>query len=197
MEIKNTERSFHFNELFFSRTNSRGIIQSGNSVFQRISVYEWPELINKPHSRVRHPDSPRGVFYLLWDTIKQNKPIGAYVKNLSENGEYYWVYALVLPHPSGDYISLRLKPSSEYFPIIQKLYQQLTKAENTQNVSPKQSSENLIKEINNLGFPDYFSFMTEVLISELESRQKKLGLPAIQMIDLLRKMIKHGRIYDR
>lgn len=35
------EVPFSFEELFFSRTNPRGVIRSGYSVFQRVSLYPW------------------------------------------------------------------------------------------------------------------------------------------------------------
>ncbi|HPE46849.1 MAG TPA: PAS domain-containing protein [Hyphomonas sp.] len=95
------ESRFEFNELFFSRTDESGIIKFGNSVFQRVSVYEWDELLNKPHKIIRNPDTPRAVFRLLWDSIKSGSPIGAYVKNRAKDGRYYWVFAIVTPVEGG------------------------------------------------------------------------------------------------
>ena len=40
---------------------------------------------------------PRAVFKLLWDTIIDGREIFAYVKNMSRNGDYYWVLAHVTP----------------------------------------------------------------------------------------------------
>ena len=40
---------------------------------------------------------PRCVFKLLWDTIAGGSEIFAYVKNLSKNGNHYWVHAHVTP----------------------------------------------------------------------------------------------------
>lgn len=175
MELLDTERTFQFDELFFSRTNHRGIILSGNSVFQRISDYDWPELLQKPHSLIRHPHMPRGVFYLFWDIINSGQPIGAYVKNLARNNEFYWVFALAIPlstDPNCDIISIRLKPSSDFFNIVRQLYEKLLKIESDQKISPKQSCEILLEEVKKLGFPSYQSFMTEALMTEIESRQK-------------------------
>ena len=83
------EASFAFEELFYSRTDPRGVIRSGNDVFQRISGFEWPELIGAPHRIVRHPDTPRAVFRILWDAIQKGNPMGAYVKNRTKSGEFY------------------------------------------------------------------------------------------------------------
>jgi len=59
------EVTFDPAELFFSRTNSNGVIRSGNDVFQRISGYPWDALLGAPHNIIRHPDMPEGVFSLL------------------------------------------------------------------------------------------------------------------------------------
>src|SRR5208337_645098 len=98
-EIPNSdgEVPYSFEELFFSRTNEKGHILSGNKTFQTISMYSWGELLNRPHNIIRHRDMPRGVFWLLWDTIKKGKPIAAYVKNRAKDGRYYWVLAIVTP----------------------------------------------------------------------------------------------------
>ena len=118
------EVPFIFDELFFSRTDGRGVILAGNSVFQRVSHYSWNELIKKPHNVIRHPDMPKGVFWLLWDTIKRGDPVGAYVKNRAKDGRYYWVFAIITP-VEGGYLSVRLKPSSDLFAVVAQEYKSL------------------------------------------------------------------------
>ncbi|KDB05361.1 hypothetical protein U879_02085 [Defluviimonas sp. 20V17] len=80
------EAPFAIHEIFYSRTDPRGVIQSGNDVFQRVADYPWDRLIGAPHKVIRHPDMPRAVFWLLWQTIQQGRPIGAYVKNRHPTG---------------------------------------------------------------------------------------------------------------
>ena len=48
VEIKNEERPFLVEQLFYSRTDSRGVIESGNWVFQRVSGFSWEELLGAP-----------------------------------------------------------------------------------------------------------------------------------------------------
>ena len=91
------EAPFGLGEVFFSRTDQRGVIKTGNYVFKRVSNYEWEELIGAPHKIIRHPDMPKAVFWLLWDAIAKGKPVGAYVKNRAKDGLHYWVYACVVP----------------------------------------------------------------------------------------------------
>lgn len=116
-----SESPFGFDELFFSTTDERGVIRFGNDVFIRVSGYPKEVLKGAPHSIIRHPDMPRAVFKLLWDTLHAGSPIAAYVKNMSANGNYYWVFAFVFPIEDG-YISIRQKPSSALFAAAQALY---------------------------------------------------------------------------
>ncbi len=125
------ESDFGFEELFFSRTSTKGIIESGNSVFQRVSKYEWDEILSKPHSLVRHPAMPRGVFHLLWEEILSGRPVGAYVVNRAKDGSHYWVFALVTPTDDG-FLSVRIKPSSAIFEIAKEKYSELLEVENSQ-----------------------------------------------------------------
>ncbi|MFG1503807.1 PAS domain-containing protein [Halobacteriovorax sp. ZH5_bin.2] len=188
---KERESNFDFDELFFSRTDKRGVIASGNSVFQRVSQYEWEEMLGRPHKVVRHPEMPRGVFSLLWDTIAQDKMIGAYVNNQAKDGSNYWVFALVSPIDDG-YLSVRLKPSSHFFEIVKEKYIELAQLERRKKLTPAQSQETLLAMIKELGFESYEHFMIEALMQELESRQKVLGEEPIAELNLLRKALESG-----
>jgi hypothetical protein len=174
MSPENTEVNFSFNELFFSRTDARGVIISGNSVFKRISEFSWDELLGKPHNIIRHPKMPRAVFFLLWKTIQSQKPIAAYVQNKSKSGKFYWVFALALPIKDG-YISIRLKPSSTYFQAAQSAYSNLHELEIKQKLKPDESAQVLMDVIGELGFHSYQDFMTAALIEELTLRGQKMN----------------------
>lgn len=167
------EVPFEFDEIFFSRTTDSGIILSGNSVFQRVSGYSWDELINKPHKIIRHPDMPKAVFWLLWDTIKQGKPIGAYVKNRAKDGRHYWVYAIVTPIDEG-YLSVRVKPSGSIFEIVEKEYKALRALELRDNLKSEKSAAMLLARLQELGFRDYGAFMSTALSEVIAERDGQL-----------------------
>lgn len=190
------ESDFGFDELFFSRTNKKGVLESGNSVFQRVSQYEWNELLGKPHKVVRHPEMPRGVFQLFWDTILKDQTIGAYVVNQSRDGGFYWVFAMVTPISEG-FLSVRLKPSSSIFEIIKKKYSELLGIEKKKNLNPKDSQSILLEMISDLGFVDYRQFMVEALMQELESRQIQLKEPPLEMLSLLRGTLDSGALLQK
>src|ERR1700731_1568460 len=65
----NVEVHFDTADIIVSKTNLKGKITYANTAFCTVSGYSLPELIGAPHSLIRHPDMPRAVFKLLWDTI--------------------------------------------------------------------------------------------------------------------------------
>ncbi len=91
------ETFFPASELIVSKTDLRGRLTYANGLFCRMAGYRESELIGQPHSLIRHPDMPRCVFRLLWDTIEDRREIFAFVKNMASNGDHYWVFAHVTP----------------------------------------------------------------------------------------------------
>jgi len=98
-KITPTDKEVFFDEhdIIVSKTDLKGRMTYVNETFCHIAGYIEAELIGQPHSMIRHPDMPRSVFKLLWDTIQEKREIFAYVKNMSKYGDYYWVLAHVTP----------------------------------------------------------------------------------------------------
>ncbi len=169
----NRESEFKENEMFFSCTDLKGIILSGNDIFERVSKYSMEELIGSPHNIVRHPDMPKAVFKLLWDYIQSGRPIVAYVKNMAKDGSYYWVLATVMPvkDETGkikEYISIRIKPTSPYFSIIPQLYKNMLEAEKDGGIET--SYKVLMDSLQVLNFENYDEFMKDALIAEIKNK---------------------------
>jgi PAS domain S-box-containing protein len=124
------ERRLGPDELIVSKTDRRGIITYANDAFLRISAYPEEDLLGQPHNVVRHPDMPRAVFKLLWDTISAGEEIFAYVVNLAGDGAHYWVLAHVTPSFDGagqivGYHSNRRAPDPAALDVIRPLYARL------------------------------------------------------------------------
>jgi aerotaxis receptor len=168
------ESPFDVSELFFSRTDKRGIILSGNGVFQRVSKYSWDELINKPHKIIRHSDVPKAVFFVLWDFLKRGKPIGAYVKNRSKDGSYYWVFAVATPVQDG-YLSVRMKPTTGLLDVIAQEYATLLEIERSKKLTSAESAAVLLGVLKGHGFACYEDFMSVAIGKELSARDESLG----------------------
>lgn len=168
------ESQFDVSELFFSRTDLSGIILSGNGVFQRVSQYGWDELINKPHKIIRHRDMPRAVFYVLWDFLKNGKPIGAYVKNRAKDGSYYWVFAIATPVKDG-YLSVRLKPTSGLCEVVEREYAAVRDAEHAKKLTSAESAALLLEALKRHGFACYEDFMSVAIGKELTARDQAMA----------------------
>lgn len=97
VHVTNREVTFQPDEIIVSKTDLKGRVTYCNDIFLRVAGYKETEVLGQPHSLIRHPDMPRSVFHLLWQTIESQKEIFAYVKNRTKTGDYYWVLAHVTP----------------------------------------------------------------------------------------------------
>ena len=129
------EITFLPNEIIVSKTDLKGRITYANSTFSKICGYSRAELMNAPHSIIRHPDMPRCVFKLLWDQLGEEREIFAYVKNMTRNGAFYGVFAHVTPSFDNDgkvtgYHSSRRVPDRRVLrDVIEPLYGELLRTE--------------------------------------------------------------------
>lgn len=80
-----------------SKTDASGVITYVNDAFCKISGYSREELIGKNHNMVRHPDTPKELFKELWSTIKEGRVWKETFKNLSKNGQEYYVKSVIAP----------------------------------------------------------------------------------------------------
>ena len=124
------ERTFGTEEIIVSKTDLQGRLTYANDVFLDVSKYRRAELIGQPHAIVRHPEMPRGIFHLLWETISAGDEIFAYIDNLASDGARYWVLAHVTPtfDKAGKivgYHSNRRLPERRPVEQIQKVYARL------------------------------------------------------------------------
>lgn len=127
-------RTFGEDEIIVSKTDLKGRITYANDVFLRVSAYEEDDVLGKPHSLIRHPETPRGLFHLLWDTIQGGDEIFAYINNLARDGAHYWVLAHVTPTRDArgavvGYHSSRRSPSPVAVAQVEKVYARMRAAE--------------------------------------------------------------------
>jgi c-di-GMP phosphodiesterase len=80
-----------------SKTDKRGVITYANDAFCSISGYRRDELIGHAHNIGRHPENPKDFFKELWKTIKSGSIWKGTFKNLTKNGEVYYVKSVIAP----------------------------------------------------------------------------------------------------
>ncbi len=128
------ERQMREDDFIVSKTDLKGRITYGNRIFIEFSGYSEAELLGAQHNIIRHPDMPRAVFKLLWDTIQTKRECNAYVKNMAKDGSFYWVFANVTPNFDRDgnvigYFSVRRKPKASGVKTVTDLYRVMLEAE--------------------------------------------------------------------
>ena len=126
----NHEKIMKKDDFIVSKTDLQGKITYCNEIFMDFAGLSEKELLNQPHKIVRHPDMPSLIFKLLWERIKNKQEIFAYVKNMSADGSFYWVYANVTASVDSNeniigYYSVRRKPSDSALNTIKELYKTL------------------------------------------------------------------------
>lgn len=123
------EVRFDAHEIIVSKTDVKGILTYANRVFMRVSNFSERQLLGKQHNVIRHPDMPRGAFRLLWKTLGEGREWFGFVKNITADGAYYWVFANVTPdHSDGrliGYYSVRRQAPTGAIREIEPLYREM------------------------------------------------------------------------
>lgn len=128
------ERELSDSDFIVSKSDLSGRVTYGNPTFFHLSGYSEEELLGTQHNIIRHPDMPRCVFKLLWSTITEKRECFAYVKNLSKDGSYYWVFANITPDLDRNgnilgYFSVRRRPKRSSVLQIEGIYRHLLQVE--------------------------------------------------------------------
>ncbi|WP_345991537.1 EAL domain-containing protein [Sulfurimonas sp. HSL-1716] len=85
------------NSAIVSKTDERGIITYVNDEFCRVSGYSREELLGQKHNIVKHPETEKSVFTQMWKDITHKKVWHGTIKNLTKNGETYYVKSVIMP----------------------------------------------------------------------------------------------------
>ncbi|MBF0381747.1 MAG: response regulator [Magnetococcales bacterium] len=94
-----------------SAADVNGNITYVNDKFLSISGYRREELIGRNHRMVKSSEHSKEFYLDLWQTISKGRPWHGEVKNLTKNGDAYWVRATIVP-----FLDERGKPF-KYFSI--------------------------------------------------------------------------------
>ena len=132
--ITNNERKLGDDDFIISKTDTKGKIIYCNEIFVDMAKYPAKDLIGANHNLIRHPDMPRVAFKVAWDLIQAKKEFFGFVKNLSADGGYYWVFTYITADldTKGNiisYTSVRRKPPQSAIDAIAPVYKLLVDAE--------------------------------------------------------------------
>jgi len=124
-------------DLIITKTDLQGRLTYCNDTFLRFSALTEAEAIGRPHSIIRHPEMPGGIFTLLWQRAQAGEELFAFVRNRARDGVGYWVLAYVTQSfdvrsgrkvPVG-YHSMRRSPRAAALPEVSAVYAQMRAAE--------------------------------------------------------------------
>ncbi len=83
--------------LMVTETDMNGNISYANGEFCKASGYSIDELLDQPNSIVRHEDTPKVIFKLMWEVIRSGKSFYAFIKNKRKDGEHFWIKVYITP----------------------------------------------------------------------------------------------------
>ena len=170
------ERFFDPDDIFFSTTDAKGVIQRSNRTFDSLSRYTRERLMRSPHNIIRHLDMPAGVFKLMWDDLQAGLPACAYVINRAADGLDYRVFATIVPIPGG-YLSVRTKPmNTQTQEAVQAVYRRVRSRErefaargSSRRRVGELGAEELTRELGALGFDSLHAMTLETLPHEVSA----------------------------
>jgi aerotaxis receptor len=150
----NEEIKLEEDDFIVSKTDKKGRITYCNEIFIRISGYSENELLNQPHNIIRHPDMPKAVYRLMWQTLQEGQEFFGIVKNRCKNGSFYWTFANVSPSYDSDkqllgYYSVRRKPNPEFVSQMDTLYKAMV-AEEAKHANANEAMDSAIKLLTDL-----------------------------------------------
>ncbi|MBU6268557.1 MAG: hypothetical protein KGN34_13510 [Sphingomonadales bacterium] len=179
------EHEVALDDLFFSTTDARGVIDEANAVFCRMSRYPRNRLMGAPHSIIRHPAMPGGAFKLVWDLLLAGKPACAYVLNLAADGSAYWAFATIVPIGER-LLSVRQRPChSQLMGSVAVVYEEaLLEERKARSGDMRQSKVASVgaacigKALGDLGYASYEDFQLDLVPLELAARRELSPTPA-------------------
>ncbi|BDZ60903.1 hypothetical protein GCM10025873_06940 [Demequina sediminis] len=172
------ERPYGVDEVFYSTTDRRGVIETVNSTFVRLSRFSEDALVGAPHNLIRHPDMPGGAFRIMWDRLLAGRSMAAYVVNLAADGVPYRTFSTVTPLGDG-FLSVRSavtcpdlwEPVVDAYRLTRALENGVRRAGASRAEAATIGAQDLLRRLRGLGFDDYDDVIRTLLPAEVDGRR--------------------------
>jgi aerotaxis receptor len=176
------ERPYGVDEVFYSTTDRRGVIETVNSTFVRLSRFSEDALVGAPHNLIRHPDRPGGAFRIMWDRLLAGRSMAAYVVNLAADGVPYRTFSTVTPLGDG-FLSVRSavtrpdlwEPVVDAYRLTRALENGVRRAGASRAEAATIGAQDLLRRLRGLGFDDYDDVIRTLLPAEVDGRRAAGG----------------------
>jgi len=115
--VSKDEEYIYDGKVMISQTDLAGTIVYANREFCEVSGYGIDAIVGQNHSILRHKDMSNELFSKMWQTLNDTHPWHGIVKNLRQDGLYFWTQVEILPilnetKKITGYISV-MKPASQ------------------------------------------------------------------------------------
>lgn len=122
-----------------TKTDLNGNITYANKAFLDIVNANESDLLTKPHNIIRHSDMPKAIFKYLWQELKEQREVFAFIKNKTFDNGFYWVFANIsvsydLDKKPIGYYSIRRAISPKAKEKISVIYQKMLELEKLQGI---------------------------------------------------------------
>ena len=168
-------------KMIVSKTDTKGKLIYGNEYFCELTGYKESDLIGASHNIIRHPDMPKAVFKLMWQYLNAGRSIMAVVKNMSKNGNYYWVTTDfdVVKDGNGEiksYIAYRQAAPAHVIEEMEKLYKKLLVIEEVHDLKASTAYLTAFLEEKNMNYDQFIANLAKPkgLSAIFFSKMKKL-----------------------
>ena len=136
--MSDNELSLSSDRLYISKSTKDGKITYCNQALLELGGYQENKLIGQPHNIMRHPDMPRGLFLMLWQTLKARQEFNAFIKNRTNNDQFYWAFTNITPvcNPQAQvtgYICTRRKANPAGIMMFETYYDTMREIEKNDN----------------------------------------------------------------
>ena len=102
---------------------------------------------------------PKTAFYNLWQTLKSDNEWFGFVKNITADGDFYWVFAnATVDKRDGEvigYYSVRRPAPREAVNVIEPLYAELNSIESRQGMQAAVNYLNALLEKQDTNYRDF------------------------------------------
>lgn len=146
--------------LIVTKTDLKAYITYANKDFLNIVNCKEEEILGKNHNIIRNKDMPKAVFKLLWEKLKKEEEVFAFVKNNTFDNSFYWVYANISPSYDANnkligYYSVRRKINENAKDIIINIYKKLLEIEQNSGVIKSYEYLFSLLEKNNICYDEF------------------------------------------
>lgn len=156
--MSNTELELDTDQLLITKSDPNGKITYCNRRFIEFSGYTEQQLIGQSYDLIRHPQMPCGLFYLMWQTLKQKREFNGFIKNKTKNNDEYWAFINITPsyNVAGQltgYTSASRQPNPAAIMMFSMYYEQMLEHENGQRheSAAQQSLNALLEQLSIMG----------------------------------------------